>query len=158
MCKIKFNISAQVFDWKGSVTELQAHPGNEYFRGTIIKSMAMPAACPYPLWKMETKKDYVCLVLSCLVSLECTLGRAFSGACHSSLHCTVRSITPPWAGCSGRSTWTVSERCAALTHVLPVLDYNFWYVPISRISPFSLNMPQIPIILLQLNALPLSNY
>ena len=38
---------------------------------------------------------------SCLVSLECTLGGLFLAHAAAGLHCTVRSITPPWAGCSG---------------------------------------------------------
>jgi len=41
-------------------------------------------------------------VLSCLVSLECTLGGFFLAHAEAGLHCTVRSITPPRAGCSGR--------------------------------------------------------
>ena len=48
----------------------------------------------------------VFLVLSCLVSLECILwegplGGLFLAHAEAGLHCTVQSITPPWAGCSG---------------------------------------------------------
>ena len=36
------------------------------------------------------------IVLSCLVSLECTLGGLFLAHAAAGLHCTVQSITPPW--------------------------------------------------------------
>ena len=38
------------------------------------------------------------LVLSCLVSLECTLGGLFLAHAAAGLHCTVQSITSSWAG------------------------------------------------------------
>jgi hypothetical protein len=59
------------------------------------------------------------LVLSCLVSLECTLGGLFLAHAAAGLHCTVQSITPPWAGCSGHMHLNHLGACAAQTHVCP---------------------------------------
>jgi hypothetical protein len=49
----------------------------------------------------QNRTQRTSLVLSCLVSLQCTLRGLFLAHAAAGLHCTVRSITPPWAGCSG---------------------------------------------------------
>ena len=41
-----------------------------------------------------------CLVLSCFFRVH-PLGGLFLAHAEAGLHCTVQSITPPWAGCSG---------------------------------------------------------
>ena len=41
-----------------------------------------------------------CLVLSCFFRVH-PLGGLFLAHAEAGLHCTVLSITPPWAGCSG---------------------------------------------------------
>ena len=93
------------------------------------------------------------LVLSCLVSLECTvpLRGLFLAHAEAGLYCTVQSITPPWAGCSGLVHLNHLGHCAALTHVLPVLDRRIVENTIRSdlsISLISLENAQIPIILL----------
>jgi hypothetical protein len=76
-----------------------------------------------------------CLVLSCLVSLECTLRGLFLAHAAAGLHCTVRSITPPWAGCSGLmllnhlgalcgSYTCVARHCIETTNNLPPFPSN----------------------------------
>ena len=41
-----------------------------------------------------------CLVFSCFFRVH-PLGGLFLAHAEAGLHCTVQSITPPWAGCSG---------------------------------------------------------
>ena len=81
------------------------------------------------------------LVLSSLVSLECTvpLRGLFLAHAEAGLYCTVQSITPPWAGCSGlvhlnqsrrrRYSSAYSSSCSSLepqpTHLpLPLPPFN----------------------------------
>jgi len=89
------------------------------------------------------------LVLSCFFRVH-PLGGLFLAHAEAGLHCTMQSITPPWAGCSGLMH-LISGHCAALTHVLPVLDHKIVEITIRSdlsISPISLEIAQIPIILL----------
>jgi len=54
------------------------------------------AACWRAIWITPSS----CLVLSCFFRVH-PLGGLFLAHAEAGLHCTVQSITPPWAGCSG---------------------------------------------------------
>lgn len=96
-------------------------------------------------------KRLTCLVLSCFFRVH-PLGGLFLAHAEAGLHCTVQSITPPWAGCSGLVHLNQSRGVVRLLHM---------YCPSSTIkiventirsdlsiSPISLEIAQIPIILL----------
>jgi len=71
-------------------------------------------------FSFNSSDDTFCqFFLSCLVSLECTLGGLFLAHAAAGLHCTVQSITPPWARCSGHMHLNHLGACAAQTHVCP---------------------------------------
>ena len=97
--------------------------------------------CLLPFWVRCSSLS--CLVLSCFFRVH--PWRAFSGACrsrptlyraehHTPMGRVLRSYAlEPSRGLCG------SDTC------MPVLDHiKFQYVPISLLSPFSLNMPQNP--------------
>jgi len=52
------------------------------------------------VWWVPSFYFFTCLVLSCFFKVH-PLGGLFLAHAEAGLHCTVQSITPPWAGCSG---------------------------------------------------------
>jgi len=107
----------------------------------------------FPTYKKKLRPFLSCLVLSCFFRVH-PLGGLFLAHAEAGLHCTVQSITPPWAGCSGLVHLNQSRGVVRLLHM---------YCPSSTIkiventirsdlsiSPISLEIAQIPIILLSI--------
>jgi len=97
------------------------------FKKTICM-LSSPNKLPYAFMILAFSCS-ACLVLSCLVSLECTLGGLFLAHAAAGLHCTVQSITPPWAGCL--DLVHLNHLGAFLHMYCPVFDHKkIRYVPI----------------------------
>jgi len=67
--------------------------------------------------KQRINSTQTCLVLSCFFRVH-PLGGLFLAHAEAGLHCTVQSITPPWAGCSGLVHLNQS-RGAQLNSIVP---------------------------------------
>ena len=77
-----------------------------------------------------------CLVLSCFFRVH-PLGGLFLAHAEAGLHCTVLSITPPWAGCSGLmhlnhlgelcGSYSCIARPASLSICLQAIVYSHKY-------------------------------
>ena len=75
-----------------------------------------------------------CLVLSCFFRVH-PLGGLFLAHAEAGLHCTVQSITPPWAGCSGLVLLNQSRGVVRLLHM---------YCPSSTAGKFTCCNPPTP--------------
>jgi len=79
------------------------------------------------------------------------LGGHFLAHAEAGLHCTVQSITPPWAGCSDLMHLNHLGALCGSYACMPVLDHKIVENTIRSdfsISPISLKNAQIPITLL----------
>jgi len=82
------------------------------------------------LKRPRNARPQACLVLSCFFRVH-PLGGLFLAHAEAGLHCTVQSITPPWAGCSG---------LMHLNH-LGALCGSYMYCPSSPGLDFHFNLP-----------------
>jgi len=92
------------------VTERLAH-GTSFFLVYCAGKKSRPKA-------KGTREQgcFACLVLSCFFRVH-PLGGLFLAHAEAGLHCTVQSITPPWAGCSGLVHLNQSRGVVRLLHM-----------------------------------------